>query len=146
MSFDSMLGNVGIYVAVISALAIGVERIMDYVKSFPGTKGKLVRNPLSVDVDENERKKEEKIEEKRQREIRLLAVPVGLIFAFVIQVDTFDILGLYSPLWFGIPILGYLLSGLAASRGSAFWHDIIDLVGAIKETKKRVAEPRRGER
>jgi len=139
VSFDSMLGNVGIYVAVISALAIGVERIMDFIKSFPGTKGKLVKNPRSKQADEQTRKMEEQAEEARQRKLRMLAVPIGLILAFIIQVDTFDILGMYSPSWFGLPILGYALSGLAASRGSAFWHDIIDLVGIIKETKKEAA-------
>jgi hypothetical protein len=134
MSFDSMLGNVGIYVAVISALAVGVERIMDWAKAFFK---KLVRKPSGRTEEE---------EEARRRAIRLIAVPVGILLAVVVQVDTFDILGLESPYWLGYPILGWALSGLAASRGSAFWHDIIDMVGEVKNIKKETAEAKRAGR
>jgi len=33
-NFDSMIGALGIYVLIISALAFGVERIMDLTKAF----------------------------------------------------------------------------------------------------------------
>jgi len=139
MSFDSMLGTVGIYVFVISALAFGVERVMDLFKTFAWKH--LVRElPPDKKMEEDDRKVYYKKEDSRQRRVRMYAVLVGLVLAFTAQVDTFDILGLPSPYWFGYPVLGYALSGLAASRGSAFWHDIIDLVRGIKEEKSKLAK------
>ena len=84
-----------------------------------------------------------KKEDSRQRRVRSWAVVFGLILAFICKVDTFELLGIRSPYWFGFPILGCALSGLAASRGSAFWHDIIEMVRAIRETKSTVLEARK---
>ena len=138
MNFDSMLGTVGIYVFVISALAFGVERVMDLFKTFAWKH--LVRKLPQDKMNRKEREAYYKKEDSRQRRVRVYAVVVGLVLAFIAQVDTFDILGLRSPYWFGYPVLGYALSGLAASRGSAFWHDVIDLVRGIKEEKSKLAK------
>lgn len=142
MTLDLMLGSVGIYVMVISALALGVERIMDLIKSF--SRKHLVREPVSEKAGAEERKTHEKKEEVRKRNIRVWAIPIGIILAILTQIDTFDILGFPSPMWFGFPILGWIVSGFAASRGSAFWHDIIDLIGTIRDTKRQVATASRG--
>jgi len=142
MTMDSMLASAGIYVLVISALALGVERIMDIVKTMFDKK--LVRRSNLSDADSKAKKEQEKQEEARKRYIRVWAIPIGIMFAVLTQVDTFDILGFPSPIWFGFPILGWTVSGLAASRGSAFWHDIIDLIGTVKEAKKQVVDAGRG--
>ena len=76
----------------------------------------------------------------RKRRVRVFAIVVGIFLAIIAQVDSFALLDLPSPLWFGYPLLGWILSGLAASRGSAFWHDIIEIVRVIKETKQGVVE------
>lgn len=131
MDAGAMLANVGTYLAVIAALAFGVERIMDLLKTW--TKGAMVKQDLS-DKKEAE---QEKAEEERKRRIRVWAIPVGIVLAFFAEADTFDMIGIESPYWFGLPIMGYILSGLAASRGSAFWHDIIELVGVVKETRAK---------
>lgn len=138
MDAGTMLANVGTYLAVISALAFGVERILDLIKTW--RHDALVKRACIMDEDGNELSDEQKkdVEETRRRKIRLWAIPVGCILAFLAEADTFALLGIDSPRWFGLPIMGYLLSGLAASRGSAFWHDIVDLVGVIKATRGQV--------
>lgn len=139
MSIDTALGMIGSYVLVISALALGVERVMDFAKMV--FKRQFTREP-STPENEKESDKARKLipEQNRQRRVRVGAMAVGIALAAVATVDTFDILGMTSPRWFGLPILGWVLSGLAASRGSAFWHDIIELVRTVKETRRNVAE------
>ncbi len=127
IDISAMLGNVGIYLGIISALALSTERIMDAIKFF--AKKNLARDQQAESTDQ-------KKEGARKRRVRIIAIPIALCLAWLARVDTFQILGLSSPLWFDIPILGYILSGLAASRGSAFWHDVIELVTKAKEAKK----------
>lgn len=132
-NFDSMLGTLGIYVLTISALAFGVERIMDLIKAFISKH--FVAELPAKEMTEEESKSFYKKEDSRQRRVRSWAVVFGLILAFICKVDTFELLGIPSPLWFGFPVLGCALSGFAASRGSAFWHDVIEMIRGIRETK-----------
>jgi hypothetical protein len=144
MGIDAVLGSIGTYVLVISALALGVERIMDLLKLF-ATKHLVREEPPSVKGEAPDQEAEESIrahrkqDDARKRRVRTLAIPIGIILAIIAQIDTFDMLGFPSPIWLGFPILGWVLSGLAASRGSAFWHDIIELVRAVKETRSATA-------
>ena len=77
--------------------------------------------------------------------LRTLSAVIGIIIAFVLQINTFEILGslfsaeimrsLASPLGqYG----GIILTGLAASAGSSFWHDMLGRVRNIKDTVKQV--------
>ena len=77
--------------------------------------------------------------------LRTLSAVVGIILAFVLQVNTFDLLGslfsdqvlrsLNTPVgYYG----GILLTGLAASAGSSFWHDMLGRARNIKDTIKQV--------
>lgn len=141
MTFDVVISNILTYVIVISALAFGVERIMDIIKRI--FHKKLVREE-TPEEEEFEKKKERKEKDsKRQRHVRIWAIIFGMAFAFICQIDTFDLLGIPSIYWGGYPFLGYLLSGFAASRGSAFWHDILELVKAVKETKQGITETKK---
>jgi hypothetical protein len=74
-----------------------------------------------------------KKERARRAAIRGLAVIVGVVLAYVFQIDTLQILAPLSPeapqLWLnalgkeGAHWAGLILSGMAASAGSGFWHD-----------------------
>lgn len=77
--------------------------------------------------------------------LRTLSAAVGIFIAFSLQINTFQILGeLFSPEMqntlaspvgqFG----GMFLTGLAASAGSSFWHDMIGRARNIKDTIKSV--------
>ena len=77
--------------------------------------------------------------------LRTLSAAVGIVIAFSLQINTFQILGeLFSPEMqntlaspvgqFG----GMFLTGLAASAGSSFWHDMIGRARNIKDTIKSV--------
>ena len=79
--------------------------------------------------------------------LRTISALIGIVIAFSLQIDTFEILGslfsadtlstLASPVGhYG----GMFLTGLAASAGSSFWHDMIGRVRNIKDTIKQ-AEP-----
>lgn len=143
-NFDTMMGAVGVWVAAMSALALGVERVMDLLKTF-ATKH-LVAERLKKNMTEEEKDEHYKKENKRQRRVRIWAIVFGLILAFICKIDTFDILGIPSPFWFGFPVLGCIISGLAASRGSAFWHDAIEAIRGIRSEKTKIIDARmRGE-
>ena len=144
MSIDSVLGAIGIWVLSISALALGVERTLDVCKMIFKKHLRREQPPLkeSGEADSDfEAKKKTHLEsdEAQQQRVRIIAIPIGIVVAILAEVDTLDMLGFPTPLWFGYPILGWSLSGLAASRGSAFWHDVIEVVRVAKEAKRDVA-------
>ncbi len=74
-----------------------------------------------------------KKERARRATIRALAVVVGILLAYIFQIDTLQILAPLSPeapkLWLealgreGAHWAGLILSGMGASAGSGFWHD-----------------------
>jgi len=79
--------------------------------------------------------------------LRTLSAVVGIIIAFALQINTFEILSslfsaetiqsLSTPAG---QIGGVVLTGLAASAGSSFWHDMIGRARNIKDTMKQVED------
>ncbi|GAB4452708.1 MAG: hypothetical protein OHK0041_16160 [Anaerolineales bacterium] len=76
--------------------------------------------------------------------LRTLSAVIGTVIAFVLQINTFDILGsFFSPqvaAALGTPlgqIGGTVITGLAASAGSSFWHDMLGRVRNLKDTAKQ---------
>lgn len=79
--------------------------------------------------------------------LRTLSAAIGIVIAFILQINTFDILGsffsadvMYSLNSRAGQIGGIIITGLAASAGSSFWHDMIGRVRNIKDTVKQVEE------
>jgi len=77
--------------------------------------------------------------------LRTLSAVVGIALAALLQINTFDIIGslftdnimqtLNTPLGYAG---GIALTGLAASAGSSFWHDMLGRARNIKDTIKQV--------
>ena len=91
--------------------------------------------------------KEKYAASKKQRItiLRTLSAAVGLVIAFALQLNSFDILGeLFTPevqasLKTPVGVTGgIVLTGLASSAGSSFWHDMIGRARNIKDTIKSV--------
>lgn len=79
--------------------------------------------------------------------LRTLSAVIGIVIAFSLQINTFDILGsFFSPdvmrsldsQWGQIG--GVIVTGLAASAGSSFWHDMLGRVRNVKDTVKQVEQ------
>ena len=77
--------------------------------------------------------------------LRTLSAVIGIVIAFALQINTFDILGsFFSPqvaATLSTPvgqIGGVIITGLAASAGSSFWHDMLGRVRNIKDAVKQV--------
>jgi len=77
--------------------------------------------------------------------LRSLSAIIGIIIAFALQIDSFNILGSFfsanvlaslDTQWGHIG--GMIITGLAASAGSSFWHDMLGRVRNIKDTVKQV--------
>ena len=77
--------------------------------------------------------------------LRTLSAVIGIIIAFALQLNTFDILGSFfsadvmaslNSQWGQIG--GIIITGLAASAGSSLWHDMLGRVRNIKDTVKQV--------
>jgi hypothetical protein len=91
--------------------------------------------------------RERYVASKRQRitTLRTLSAIIGIGIAFALQINTFDILGSFftaevmqsldSQLG---QIGGVILTGLAASAGSSFWHDMLGRARNVKDTVKQV--------
>lgn len=79
----------------------------------------------------------------RVMRLRRVSAVIGMILAMLFQLDTFQFLGpMFSPsvqIWLGTPYValgGTLLTGVASSAGSSFWHDQLDRVRAIKASAR----------
>lgn len=79
--------------------------------------------------------------------LRTLSAVVGVIIAFILQLNSFEILGsLFSDEIMSTlstpagQIGGIILTGLSASAGSSFWHDMIGRARNIKDTIKQVED------
>jgi len=80
--------------------------------------------------------------------LRTISALIGILVAFALQINTFEILGsLFSGdtggtfTWLSTPLGqfgGIILTGLAASAGSSFWHDMLGRARNIKDTIKQV--------
>ena len=77
--------------------------------------------------------------------LRTLSAVIGIAIAFALQLNTFDMLGsFFSPEVANTlnttvgQIGGIIVTGLAASAGSSFWHDMLGRVRNIKEAVKQV--------
>jgi hypothetical protein len=90
------------------------------------------------------------VERDRRAVLRLMAIAFGIGFAWLFQIDTLQLLApLVSPaqvLWHatlgidGTHVAGLVLSGLAASAGSSFWHDQSARLRQIKSATEAVVE------
>lgn len=102
-------------------------------------------------------------ESSRLRWLRVISVMVGFILAYALQVDAAVLLDAVVPgvadsinsvfsfggeqlhaFWPRLPAgldltAGMILTGLAASAGSAYWHDQLDRLQASKSTLEKVA-------
>lgn len=103
-------------------------------------------------------------EASRQRWLRVISVFVGLILAYILQIDAASLLDAAVPgvsnvinsifnfsgeqlhaLWPHFPAglsltAGMILTGLAASAGSAFWHDQLERLQATKKGAESAAK------
>lgn len=86
-------------------------------------------------------------ERKRIAILRVLSAVVGILLAVALQLDTIDMLATLFPQEiqdiFNTQIAHYggmLLTGLAASAGSSFWHDQLGKVRALKEASRRIQD------
>ncbi|GJM40159.1 MAG: hypothetical protein DHS20C20_04410 [Ardenticatenaceae bacterium] len=102
-----------------------------------------------VDLDRYDKE----LESKRIRRTRLVSVIIGIFLAYMLQIDSADLLQdlfpaeanfldltlinaeLFGRLGLGIRELsaGIILTGLAASAGSGFWHDQLSRLQSIKK-------------
>jgi hypothetical protein len=77
--------------------------------------------------------------------LRILSAVIGIAIAIFLQINTFDVLGSLFPAnvqqVLSTPVARYggmVLTGLAASAGSGFWHDQLGRVRAIKNAANEV--------
>jgi hypothetical protein len=95
--------------------------------------------------------RQEDEESSRLRWLRAISVAVGIVLAYLLKVDAFDYLKYALPgierinralPLAGLPeglTAGMVLTGFAASAGSAFWHDQLDRLQAAKKQAESVA-------
>jgi hypothetical protein len=79
--------------------------------------------------------------------LRITSALIGIAIAIMIQIDTFDILGVLFPpdvqkllTQPNAQIGGMVITGLAASAGSSFWHDMLGRVRNLKDTVQGVSQ------
>lgn len=63
---------------------------------------------------------------------RIGALIVGIVLAFTLNIDFFEVVG-FTP---AINYIGIISSGIIVSRGGNFIHDLLSKVGTKKEVKE----------
>jgi hypothetical protein len=93
------------------------------------------------------RRKYELDERHRITLLRVVSAVIGVVIAVMLQIDTFDVLGALLPpdvreilTQPNAQIGGMLITGLAASAGSSFWHDMLGRVRNLKDTVQGVSQ------
>jgi hypothetical protein len=86
-------------------------------------------------------------ERQRITWLRVISAGIGIAIAVMLRIDTFDILGVLFPANVqalltqqGAQIGGMAITGLAASAGSSFWHDMLGRVRNLKDTVQGVSQ------
>lgn len=86
-------------------------------------------------------------EKQRITALRVISALIGMAIAVMLKIDTFDVLGVLFPpdvqailTQPGAQIGGMLITGLAASAGSSFWHDMLGRVRNLKDTVQGVSQ------
>ena len=108
------------------------------------TKVDIAKKEIAIKLS-NLREKYAGSEKQRITLLRLLSAIIGIIIAFFLHINTFEILGslfsaqitqsLATPLGqYG----GIVLTGLASSAGSSYWHDVLGRIRNIKDAVKQV--------
>jgi hypothetical protein len=84
-------------------------------------------------------------ERQRITTLRVISGLIGVLIALMLRIDTFDILGSLLPPDVsdiltrpGAQVGGMIITGLAASAGSSFWHDMLVRARNLKDTVKQV--------
>jgi hypothetical protein len=86
-------------------------------------------------------------EKQRITLLRVIAGLIGVIIAIMLRLDTFDVLGVLFPpdvqqilTQPNAQLGGMLITGLAASAGSSFWHDMLGRARNLKDTVQGVSQ------
>jgi hypothetical protein len=111
------------FLATILAVSVAVERVVEILKQTVGTIPLV--DWLFTDNSNS------KMESRRCALILLLSAVIGGVIAKVSQIT---VPGLSND------VVGYVLIGLLAAGGSAFWNHALDLVKAAKVQKEQTAK------
>lgn len=114
------------FITMMMAISIASERVVEMLKGwFPGF-------PLFKPLSDPQK------ESQRIAFMHLLSGVVGSIVAAVSHVNVFSLLPVVKPAdpkpveTLGHMILSYIVCGLLASGGSAFWNHALDIIKAVK--------------
>ncbi|GEM_PF-770611 len=98
------------------------------------------------------RQKHASTEKSRITTLRVVSAVIGIAIAFAMQINTFEILGVLFPedviASLNTPvgqIGGMIATGLAASAGSSFWHDMLGRVRNLKNLSEQAGKAISGE-
>ena len=79
--------------------------------------------------------------------LRVISAVIGMVIAIMLRIDTFDIIGVLLPTDVqdiltqpNAQLGGMLVTGLAASAGSSFWHDMLGRVRNLKDVVQEVSQ------
>ncbi len=120
-------------IAAETSKGLGITKPMDDLETKLAVYMSALRTKYNVD------------ERTRITILRLLSALIGILIAILLKINTFDILGGLFPeevqQTLTIPVAQYgglVLTGLAASAGSNFWHDQLGKLRAIKNAANQI--------
>lgn len=133
MQEGTNLADTGLQTAQELSTLMGLTRQEAYTRELLAQKLYMVRQQFDLS------------EAWRIARIRRIASIIGIFLAIILQLDTFSFLApLLSPVMSQVvtnPFMefsGMVITGFAASAGSAFWHDQLERLRAMKNSLKNL--------
>ncbi|MBI5838915.1 MAG: hypothetical protein HZB19_02325 [Chloroflexi bacterium] len=123
-----------------------VKEIADQALEALGPESKITQAQKDLALKITALRRQYAVDERHRITIlRVISGVIGIVAAILLRIDTFDILGSLLPedvsqilTQPNAQIGGMIITGLAASAGSSFWHDMLGRMRNLKETVQQV--------
>jgi hypothetical protein len=119
-------------------IKITLDNAAGFAKSASTAGASIVASGLAIDAIKEE---VDGLAQRRRSLHRLLAAVIGMLAAWQTGIDTFQLLSEVFPAFNDASpdastrrVAGYIVTGFAASAGSAFWHDQLMRVESLRKS------------
>ncbi len=158
-NYTDMLQQIIQLVTVLFLLSMVCERIADFLKYYLSNKQFLWIPKEFFKIGDTQTKYPKDELKEKARAFRILKINVGsgILLATILKADLIKIFNhienpgetigwnnlcsSYEGIEYGVLPFGIILTGLFISFGSKFWHDLLDLLYQIKNTKRVLTNP-----
>lgn len=146
-AIEDLTTNIKITEAQVQKNVEDVKDVLEHASNALGADNPIILKQKEIALKFAALRRKYDIDERQRITIlRVVSAAMGVVLAIMLKVNTFEILGTLFPPDVNnalshpnAAIGGMILTGLAASAGSSFWHDMLGRVRNLKDTVQQQA-------